>query len=115
MKKRSKKHQRKSRRGSKDAIGNRQKPRLSLMPMEAMYDVGDALTYGETHYGTSNWKKGIPVSYLIDAALRHLLQFASGEDLDKDSKCPHLGSAMANISFASWMMRHKKKMDDRMK
>lgn len=71
------------------------------------------MTYGESTKGRDQWKLGIETSYLIDAAFRHLLQFMDGEDLDSDSKCSHLGSAMANLSFAIWMLKHRPDLDDR--
>ena len=101
--------------GKKDAIGNRKKPRLSLIPIEALWALGDALTYGEQHYGTNNWRAGLPITVLLDAAMRHISQFANGETHDKDSGCHHLGSAMANLSFAIWMTIFKPNFDDRYK
>lgn len=100
-------------RGNKDAIGDSSKPRLSLIPKEALWTLGTALTHGEKRYGTTNWKEGIPTSYLIDAALRHILQFSAGEDIDEQSKNLHLGNALANLSMIIWLLEHKPECDDR--
>lgn len=99
--------------GKKDAIGDPNKPRLSLIPKEALWALGGALTYGEKHYGTHNWKKGLPISVLLDAALRHINEFNTGENIDEKSKNHHLGNAMANLSMAIWTLEHKPEMDDR--
>jgi len=101
--------------GNKDAIGDVAKPRLSLIPKEALWALGGALTYGEKHYGTHNWRNGIQVSHLIDAALRHINEFNSGENIDEKSKNHHLGNAMANLSMVLWTMEHRPDMDDRWK
>lgn len=101
--------------GKKDAIGDDKKPRLSLIPREALWALGSALTYGEKHYGTHNWKNGIKISYLLDGAMRHITQFTDGEDYDKDSKVHHLGAAMANLSFAITLHLTKPIWDDRHK
>lgn len=101
--------------GKKDAIGDLSKPRLSLIPKTALWALGGALTYGESHYGTHNWRKGIKISYLLDAALRHINEFNDGEDIDKKSKNHHLGNAMANLAMAIELYYTNKEMDDRFK
>jgi len=102
-------------RGKKDAIGNPNKPRLSLIPKDALWSLGRALTYGEKHYGTFNWRKGIPISYLVDAALRHINEFNDGEDIDEKSQNHHLGNAMANLAMAIQTLIDNPKLDDRFK
>lgn len=99
--------------GKKDAIGDPEKPRLSFLPKEAVWEIGKAFSYGEIHYGANNWKNGLKVTYLIDAALRHIFQFLDGENLDSKSKCHHLGSAIANLCMAIWMLARKPELDDR--
>lgn len=106
-------NQKKSELGKKDALNNPNKPTLSLIPKEALFEVGKALNYGAGHYGAHNWRKGLPVSVLLDAALRHIVQFADGEKYDQESKSHHLASAIANLSFAIWTEQHKPEMDDR--
>lgn len=102
--------------GKKDAINDKEnKPRLSLIPSEALLEMGKALTHGETRYGTHNFKEGIKISYLLDAALRHILQFNEGEDVDVQSGANHLGNAMANCAIALHMLQNKPSFDDRYK
>lgn len=101
--------------GKKDAINNPNKPRLSLIPKEALWQMAGALTYGEKHYGTYNWKKGINVTVLLDGALRHISQFLDGEDIDAGSNNPHLGNAMANLAMAIQLLKDMPDRDDRFK
>ena len=101
--------------GKKNAIGDRNKPRLSLIPKDALWSLGSALTHGEYKYGTYNWRKGIKISYLIDAALRHINEFNEGEDIDKDSRNHHLGNAMANLAMIISLMNSNPELDDRFK
>lgn len=101
--------------GKKDAIGDMNKPRLSLIPKEALWALGKALTYGEMHYGTHNWRNGLKISHLIDAALRHINEFNAGEDIDAKSQNHHLGNAMANLAFAIQLLQDKPEFDDRYK
>jgi hypothetical protein len=99
--------------GKKDAIGDLNKPRLSLIPKRALWALGGALTYGEKHYGTHNWRKGIKVSYLLDAALRHINEFNAGENIDQKSQNHHLGNAMANLAMAIELSETNPELDDR--
>jgi hypothetical protein len=101
--------------GKKDAIGDLNKPRLSLIPKRALWALGGALTYGEVHYGSHNWRKGISISYLIDAALRHINEFNDGENIDVKSQNHHLGNAMANLAMAIELSETNVAMDDRYK
>lgn len=101
--------------GKKDAIGNTKKPRLSLIPRRALWWLGGALTYGENHYGTHNWRNGIKISYLLDAAMRHITEFNDGENIDGPSQNHHLGNAMANLAMAIEISETQPQLDDRYK
>lgn len=101
--------------GNKDAIGDINKPRLSLIPKEALWELGKALTTGEKRYGSQNWRGGIPLSILVDAAMRHMTQFIDGEDVDQQSQTHHLGCALANLSFAISLHKNNPECDDRYK
>lgn len=101
--------------GNKDAIGDPNKPRLSLIPKEALWALGKALTHGEERYGTHNWRKGIKLSYLLDSALRHINEFNDGQDIDEQSQNIHLGNAMANLAMAIELYYRNPDMDDRFK
>lgn len=103
--------------GKKDAKDNKSKdkPRLSLIPKQALWAMGNAFTYGEEYYGAHNWRDGIPISFLLDAALRHINEFANGEDIDVKSQNHHLGNAMANLAMAIEMTSLDASMDDRHK
>lgn len=101
--------------GKKDAIGDLNKPRLSLIPKKALWAMGTALTYGEGHYGTHNWRNGLKLSYLLDGALRHINEFSDGEDIDKKSQNHHLGNAMANLAMAIELHLTRSDLDDRYK
>lgn len=90
------------------------KPRMSLLPLGPLKAVAMTYNYGEIKYDTHNWTKGIPFSELLDAALRHISDFAEGENLDKESNLHHLAHAIFCLLAILWfMLRNKKKLDDR--
>lgn len=49
--------------------------------------------------GRSNWRKGMRWSRLADAALRHLLKWASGSRVDEETGLSHLAHAMCCLMF----------------
>lgn len=90
-----------------------QKSRVELLDPEFLLDVGDVLAFGAHKYAAHNWRGGISYSRLIGAALRHLLAILRGEDLDPESGLPHTGHLGCCVMFLSWMMKHRKDLDDR--
>jgi hypothetical protein len=76
-----------------------QKLRVDLLPPDALLKVSQVLTYGATKYGDRNWEGGMEWNRLYGAALRHLLAWQQGEDLDPESKLSHIAHATANLMF----------------
>lgn len=66
------------------------KPRMDLLPMDALEGIATVLGFGAKKYGDRNWEKGIAWGRLAGAALRHLGAWMMGKDLDDESKLPHL-------------------------
>lgn len=89
------------------------KPRLDLIPREAMEGLGRVLAFGAIKYSAGNWSKGIEYSRLIAATFRHLIAFASGEDLDPESRLSHIHHAQCNLAFLAYMIEHRKDLDNR--
>jgi hypothetical protein len=89
------------------------KPEVAIIPPIAILEEAKAFTYGKKKYGKWNFKKGLEVTRLISAAMRHILQFLGGEDIDKESEAHHLGCARANLAMALDMMERKPELDDR--
>lgn len=78
------------------------KPPLSLIPRSGLFAVARALAHGKQLYGTHNWRGGMDWSRLLDAALRHINQFADGEDFDNapgGSNELHLANAICCLMF----------------
>ena len=56
-----------------------------------------AMEYGIKKYGRNNWKKGMEWSRLLDAALRHFVAAALGEEEDEESGLPHIALGLASL------------------
>lgn len=68
------------------------KPRYDLISPFALKRIANLMVRGANKYGERNWEKGMPKERFYASALRHLLQYAQG-DQDED----HLAAACFNI------------------
>lgn len=89
------------------------KPDMTLIPREAMLQMAEAFTHGAKKYGRHNFRGGLAISRQVAAALRHIYQFLDGENIDQESHCSHLGSALASLAMACYTLENKPKLDDR--
>ena len=89
------------------------KPKLSLLPYDALLSVAEVLLFGAEKYGRHNWSKGKEWSRYEDAMLRHYASYHRGEDIDPESGLPHLAhmSCCALFLLAYYLRRTPK--DDR--
>jgi hypothetical protein len=92
---------------------DRDKAPLDLIPYEAQEEIARVLAFGAKKYGRGNFTGGLEYSRLLSAAMRHLGQFNSGQDLDEESGLSHVAHAGCMIAFLLYMMKHKPEMDDR--
>lgn len=76
------------------------KPRLSLVPMQIMFDVAAVREYGTKKYrDKDNWKT-VSADRYREAAFRHFLRFLDDPDgVDEESGLPHLSHLACNIAF----------------
>lgn len=79
----------------KDLIGSTKLP-LNLVPDTLAIAASMAFAEGASKYGAYNWRAaGVRASIYVAAARRHLDKFWNGENVDPDTKVPHLASAIA--------------------
>lgn len=94
----------------KDSVGVR-KAGMSCVPSEVLMELGLAMQEGARKYGRHNYRiAGVRASVYYDAALRHLMAWWEGEDIDPDSGLSHLVKAMAcclvirdSIFYGGWV------------
>jgi len=72
------------------------KVKLSDTPTIGIQLMGQVHTNGANKYGRFNWREHtVSSSVYYDAALRHLMAWFDGENLDPESGLHHLAHAMA--------------------
>jgi len=104
---------RKLKKATKETAG---KLRTDLVSPEMMIALAEVLTYGATKYDERNWEGGLVFMDNYAAAMRHLLLWASGVDIDHESGLKHIDHAMVNLAMISTQTRRgRKDLDDRPK
>ena len=97
----------------KDAVGVRKAP-LSTVPAGVMLEVGLAMLEGARKYGRHNYRAiGVRASVYYDAAMRHLIAWWEGEDIDPDSGLSHITKALACLAVLRDAQHQSKCEDDR--
>jgi hypothetical protein len=90
-----------------------EKPRVDLLPSAPLVMIADVLGFGARKYAPHNWRKGFDQSRLIGAALRHLLAYNDGEDIDPESGLSHVAHAGCCILFLLEQINKGTGRDDR--
>lgn len=97
----------------KDAIGIRKAP-LSTVPGNVIAEIGVAMLEGASKYGRHNYRAaGVRASVYYDAAMRHLIAWWEGEDIDPDSGMSHITKLLACMTVLRDAMHQEMWEDDR--
>jgi hypothetical protein len=89
------------------------KPPLSMISRELLEELANVRAFGAKKYEKNNWKKGFKYTRSIDAALRHISAFNSGEDKDPESGLSHIGHALACLEHLLHDAKYRPENDDR--
>lgn len=81
----------------KDALGVLKAP-MSTVSAPVLAEIGVAMLEGACKYGRHNYRAvGVRSSVYYDAAMRHLMAWWEGEDIDPDSGMPHVVKAITSL------------------
>ena len=72
---------------------------LEYLRLDGISEMCEVFAFGATKYGKDNYLLGHHVDQLTAAALRHILAYQSGEELDPESGKSHIGHAQACLSM----------------
>lgn len=78
---------------------NEGKPQYSLIDLRSLKPCAEVLAFGAKKYSRNNWKKGQPLTELLDCMLRHISAIQDGEMIDPESGLPHIGHIQCNALF----------------
>ena len=87
-----------------------EKPRMDLLPFEALEEVAKVLTLGARKYSDNGWQnvENAESRYLA-ALLRHLAARERGEKFDAESGLLHAAHMATNALFILWFEIQKEK------
>jgi len=99
------------------------KPRMDLIPPEALFALGTVLAYGAKKYSARNWEPGMRWGRVFASAMRHLWAWWGGRSptstsfllgsLDEETKVSHLWHALCCVAFLVAYEERKVGDDDR--
>lgn len=92
---------------------DQEKPDLSLVSPYAIEAIARVMSFGAKKYTRDNWRGGIVFSRLTAAALRHIMAYQKGEDLDPESKLSHISHALCCLMMISEFEVTQPELDDR--
>ncbi len=88
---------------------------IALLSRTWLLGVSRVMGFGAKKYAAHNWRYGIERSRILSAALRHILAYNEGEDLDPETGLSHLDHASCCLMFAREMHDTHPELDDRYK
>lgn len=89
---------------------------VELLPYDALLEVVKVLQFGAKKYAPRNWEKGIPVSRVFAAAMRHAWALFNGEDNDVETGLSHAAHlACESLFWLAFVIRKTPNTDDRPK
>lgn len=81
----------------KDAVGSRKVP-MSVVPPVVLAEVAVGMVDGARKYGRFNYRvAGVRGTVYYDAAMRHLMAWYEGQDIDPDSGLSHITKAITSL------------------
>lgn len=89
------------------------KPRMDLIPPEALRGISEVLTFGADKYAARNWEQGSDWGRFTAALLRHFTAWMGGEDYDQETGLNHLKHVLCNAAFLLTFQERGIGCDDR--
>jgi hypothetical protein len=89
------------------------KPKMCLIPEEALFGAATVFTDAEQTHGSYNYRYGLYWTDILDALTRHVLKFQAGIELDEDSGRPNTWHILANAMMLEYLRVHHTDKDNR--
>ncbi len=97
----------------KDRVGVRKVP-MSVIPAEVIMEIGLGMLEGARKYGRHNYRvSGVLASVYYDAAMRHLMAWWEGQDIDPASQLNHITKCLTTLTVLRDAMLNDMFYDDR--
>jgi len=87
--------------------------RFDLLPWAELTQVAALYGAGAEKYAPRNWERGYDWHLSFASLMRHAAQFWNGEELDAETKQPHLASVVFHALALMYFTTHHPELDDR--
>lgn len=87
------------------------KLKWDLLDLAVLEELVQVLTHGAEKYSAHSWQR-VPQTEYFAALMRHLTAHQKGEELDQESKLPHLAHALCDLYFLLWFDMQDRKHDE---
>ena len=92
------------------------KLQFDLLPVDALEELIKVYMMGANKYAPHSWEKGMKMSRIYAALLRHLFAWCGGENKDSESGLSHLTHVAWNaLALLTYVKRGLTEFDDRPK
>jgi hypothetical protein len=88
------------------------KTQLREVDPDFIMGLGEVLTASRKKYDEFNWAKPTKLSTPYESAMRHLMAFQKGENIDPDDNLSHLLKAAVNIMFMHYHITNNPEYSD---
>lgn len=88
---------------------------LHLLNQDALLETAKVFGFGAEKYAKHNWRKGIPLTRILDGVMRHCIELQKGNDIDPESGLPHAAHAIAGLMMFMGINKDSPEFDDRYK
>ena len=83
------------------------------IPLIGIVEVSKVADYGRSKYGKQNWRQEASNTQYLNCAMRHLIKYMYGEEIDSESKCKHIAHSAWNLLALLEKQMMGKEVDDR--
>ena len=84
------------------------KPEFHRLSFQALGEFNRVHEAGDNKYEEGNWRQGLEVVRLLNAAIRHISKIMDGELIDSETKTLHSANAGVNMEMVTHYMLHPK-------
>jgi hypothetical protein len=80
------------------------KPCFDRLSFQALGEMNKVHEAGDKKYEEGNWRKGLDIKRLCNAAIRHISQFLDGELRDSETHTLHVANAAVSLEMVIHML-----------
>ena len=77
------------------------KPEFDRLSFQALGEFNKVHKAGDTKYEDGNWRQGLQITRLLNAAIRHISKILDGELYDGETKTLHSANAGVNLEMVT--------------